>query len=59
MIEVASTFETIVTIYQLTRCHNPEDFNPKQHRCEDIKSRKTFFLFLQQRSVIINERQCY
>jgi hypothetical protein len=48
----------MVTIYQLTWCHNPQDFNPKQTRCENIKSRNTvFFLFLQQTSVLINDRQ--
>ena len=27
------------------RCHNLDDFNPKQHRCENTKSRETFFYF--------------
>jgi hypothetical protein len=50
----------MVTVCQLARWHNSEHFNPKKHRCENIKSRRTiFFYFCNRHSVIINGPQCY
>jgi hypothetical protein len=38
MMEAARTSETLVNIYQITRCYNPEDSNLHTHRCENLKS---------------------
>jgi hypothetical protein len=35
--EAADTSETSRSIYETTRCHNPEDHNPNFHRCENLK----------------------
>jgi hypothetical protein len=35
--ETASSSETMVTIYQITLCHSPEDVNSQQHSCENLK----------------------
>jgi len=33
------SFETLGTTH-LTQCHIPENLNPQQHRCENLKSRE-------------------
>jgi hypothetical protein len=36
--EAARTSETLVQLYQTTRCYNPEDSHLHTHRRENIKS---------------------
>jgi hypothetical protein len=43
--EAASTSETSVTIYHLTACHIPEDFNLQRHWCGNLNSHKLTFTF--------------
>lgn len=35
--EAAVPFETLVPVYQTTRCHIPDDCNPNIHNCENVK----------------------
>jgi hypothetical protein len=37
MMEAARTSETLVNVYQTTRCYNPEDSNLHTHRRENLK----------------------
>jgi hypothetical protein len=38
MMEAARTSETLVQLYQTTRCYNPEDSHLHTHRGENLKS---------------------
>jgi hypothetical protein len=38
MMEAARTSETLVQLYQTTRCYNPEDSHLHTHRRENLKS---------------------
>jgi hypothetical protein len=38
MMEAARTSETLVKLYQNTRCYNPEDIHIHTHRRENLKS---------------------
>jgi hypothetical protein len=38
MMEAARTSETLVNLYQTTRCYNPEDSHLHTHRRENLKS---------------------
>jgi hypothetical protein len=38
MMEAARTSETLVKLYQTTRCYNPEDSHLHTHRRENLKS---------------------
>jgi hypothetical protein len=38
MMEAARTSETLVKLYQTTRCYNPEDIHLHTHHCENLKS---------------------
>jgi hypothetical protein len=38
MMEAARTSETLVNVYQTTRCYNPEDSHLRTHRRENLKS---------------------
>jgi hypothetical protein len=38
MMEAARTSETLVQLYQTTRCYNPEDSHIHTHRRENLKS---------------------
>jgi hypothetical protein len=38
MMEAAGTSETLVQLYQTTRCYNPEDSHLHTHRRENLKS---------------------
>jgi hypothetical protein len=38
MMEAARTSETLVKLYQTTRCYNPEDSHLNTHRRENLKS---------------------
>jgi len=40
-----------------TQCHVPEQLNPQQHRCENLKSQR-FFILLKSYTYIPNERKC-
>jgi hypothetical protein len=35
--EAEITSETLVTIYHIIECHNPEDSNPHSHSRQDLK----------------------
>jgi hypothetical protein len=36
--ETVCSFKTLITIYQTTRCHKPEDHSINVHCCENLKS---------------------
>jgi hypothetical protein len=38
MMEATRTSETLVNLYQTTRCYNPEDSHLLTHRRENLKS---------------------
>jgi hypothetical protein len=44
--EAARTSETLVNLYQTTRCYNPEDSNLHTHRRENLKSYLIIFLLI-------------
>jgi hypothetical protein len=46
MMEAARTSETLVNLYQTTRCYNPEDSHPRTHRRENLKSYFSLCSFL-------------
>jgi hypothetical protein len=43
MMEAARTSETLVQLYQTTRCYNPEDSHLHTHRRENLKSYFIYF----------------
>jgi hypothetical protein len=48
MVEAARASETLVKLYQTTRCYNPEDSHLHTHRRENLKSYIHFILGMKQ-----------
>jgi hypothetical protein len=44
MMEAARTSETLVKLYQTTRCYNPEDSHLHTHRRENLKSYEVYVI---------------
>jgi hypothetical protein len=42
--EATGYSETLITIYNVTRIHNPEVHNTNLHRCENLKSHTRIIL---------------
>jgi hypothetical protein len=44
--KAVQSFTRLRTIHPTAQCHRPEDWNPQQHQCGNLRSHKTTLIYI-------------